>query len=420
MPTNRRLLILAVMSALTTPVLSQVKKPQLTSREIAQRALPSVVALVMDTGRPGEKSYGSGFFVSSDVVATNFHVVEGTIGGYAKIVGQEAQYDVLGFVALDTSHDLALLKLKGGFAKPLSVGDSNVVAIGDEIFAVGNPKGLEGTFSQGIVSSIRKQGSDSLIQITAPISPGSSGGPVVNQSGDVIGVAVGSVRDGQALNFAIPIKYLKPMLNTKGEIISFGNLIKRARPEEVEPVDSPAGTAKGQGSPSLSTDDVVRSWVVSHLPREGAITELRINTPRREYVYRGDDCSFEQPTYYWRTDFDRTKDGTVDRLHLDINCVSGKVSVEFNTYGIGRNLAPGVYNRAVHASNSEIGFPGISIQGPGLGCDSSLRGSFQIFEVQFDYSPGVPVLISFGASFDLTCGGQPLSGTIYVNSLPNR
>ena len=420
MPTHRRLVILAVMSALTTPVLSQVKKPQLAVREIAQRSLPSVVALVMDTGRPGEKSYGSGFFVSSDVVATNFHVVEGTIGGYAKIVGQEAQYDVLGFVALDTSHDLALLKLKSGFARPLPVGDSNAVAIGDEIFAVGNPKGLEGTFSQGIVSSIRRQGADSLIQITAPISPGSSGGPVVNQNGDVIGVAVGSVRDGQALNFAIPIQYLKPLLNTKGDLISFGNLIKGIKPEETDPVDSPASTAKGKGSPSLSTDDVISSWVASHLPREGAITELRINTPKREYVYRGDECSFEQPTYYWRTDFDRTRDGTVDRLQLEVNCVSGRVSLEFNTYGIGRNLAPGTYSHAVHASNSEIGFPGISIQGPGIGCDSTVRGTFQISEVQFDYSPGVPVLMSFGASFELTCSGQPTTGTIFVNSIPNR
>jgi hypothetical protein len=420
MRTHYRLAILTIMLAVTSPVLPQAKRSQLSVREIAQRALPSVVALVMDTGRPGEKSYGSGFFVSSDVVATNLHVVEGTIGGFAKIVGQETQHEILGFVAMDSAHDLALLKIKGLTAKPLSVGDSNGVAIGDEVFAVGNPKGLEGTFSQGIVSSIRRQGADSLIQITAPISPGSSGGPVVNESGDVIGVAVGSVRDGQALNFAIPIRYLKPMLGTRGELISFGSAIKDVKTDEKESANSSSSSTKGTGSPSLSTDDVIRSWVVSHLPREGAVTELRVRTPRREYVFNGDECSFEQPTYHWRSDFDRTKDGTVDRLQLEVNCVSGRVSIEFNTYGIGRNLAPGVYNRAVHASNSEIGFPGISIHGAGISCDSSLRGTFQIFEVQFDYSPGVPVLMSFGASFDLTCNGQPVTGTIYANSVPDR
>ena len=70
----------------------------------------------------------------------------------------------------------------------------------------GNPQGLEGTFSQGIVSSIRVLGADKILQITAPISPGSSGGPVLNEKGQVIGVSVATFRGGQNLNFAIPSK----------------------------------------------------------------------------------------------------------------------------------------------------------------------------------------------------------------------
>jgi hypothetical protein len=86
------------------------------------------------------------------------------------------------------------------------------VAVGDEVYVVGNPQGLEGTFSQGIVSSVRQVGPDSLLQITAPISPGSSGGPVLSAQGKVIGVAVATFRGGQNLNFAVPASYLTPLL----------------------------------------------------------------------------------------------------------------------------------------------------------------------------------------------------------------
>ena len=89
---------------------------------------------------------------------------------------------------------------------------ANRVAVGDEVYAIGNPQGLEGTFSQGIVSSIRQIGSDTLFQITAPISPGSSGGPVLNAQGKVIGIAVATFSGGQNLNFAIPASYLTLLL----------------------------------------------------------------------------------------------------------------------------------------------------------------------------------------------------------------
>ena len=89
--------------------------------------------------------------------------------------------------------------------------------MGDTVFAVGNPQGLEGTFSQGIVSGIRQFDADSLLQITAPISPGSSGGPVVDSEGKVVGVAVATFKGGQNLNFAIPAKYVDELLQKAGK-----------------------------------------------------------------------------------------------------------------------------------------------------------------------------------------------------------
>lgn len=84
--------------------------------------------------------------------------------------------------------------------------------VGATVYAVGNPRGLEGTFSDGIISSIRPVGSDKLIQITAPLSPGSSGGPVLNIKGEVIGVSFSYIQKGQNLNFAIPSNYLNQLL----------------------------------------------------------------------------------------------------------------------------------------------------------------------------------------------------------------
>ncbi len=130
----------------------------------------------------------------------------------AKLVGQKTKYDLEGITAVDSRRDLVVLKVAVDDSPVLPLGDSDAVQVGEAVYAVGNPQGLEGTFSEGIVSSIREVGTDRLLQITAPISPGSSGGPVLNGKGEVIGVSVGIFKGGQNLNFAIPVKYLELLL----------------------------------------------------------------------------------------------------------------------------------------------------------------------------------------------------------------
>ncbi len=184
------------------------------ARLIAKQTLPSVVMLEMYDDDNRFISLGSGFFVRTDIVATNYHVIEGASDGFAKIVGQNSSYQIEGIVGLDRRRDLALLKLKGAVGNPLKLADISTIEVGEEVFAVGNPKGLEGTISPGIISgsSIRELEDENLIQITSPISPGSSGGPVVNKKGEVIGIAVSSLKDGQNLNFAVPSSYLALLL----------------------------------------------------------------------------------------------------------------------------------------------------------------------------------------------------------------
>lgn len=210
--------------------------------EIARNTFPSVVMIVMEDKNGQPLSLGSGFFVKNDIVATNLHVVEDSVGGYVKLVGQKDKYNIAGYVAVDPKMDLILLKISDVNLPSVAIGDSSKMEIGNEIFAIGNPKGLEGTFSQGIISAIRKSEENSLFQITAPISPGSSGGPILNRNSEVIGVSVATFQGGQNLNFAIPSKYLS-------------NLISNVKP--VEKLSSQEN--KGKGIKSILSDSGSRN-----------------------------------------------------------------------------------------------------------------------------------------------------------------
>ncbi len=183
------------------------------ARAVVAKVFPSVVLLLMEDASGQPLSLGSGFVVGDGLVATNLHVVRNAASGSARLLGQNKGLSVTAIAAVDVGKDLAIVQVMGLRAPVLALGDSSKVAIGDEVFAVGNPQGLEGTISQGIISGIRTIKDTSLLQVTAAISPGSSGGPIVDSRGNVIGVAVATIRGGQNLNFAIPANYVRILLS---------------------------------------------------------------------------------------------------------------------------------------------------------------------------------------------------------------
>lgn len=189
-----------------------------TPQQIAKKALASTVLIVMEDANGQPLSSGSGFFVGRGMIATNLHVVEGVFNGYIKQVGMDKIYRIKGIVAMNSQQDLAILRVSDIGAPILPLGNSDELEIGEPVYAVGNPKGyLEGTFTEGVVSGVREFQVDSKrIQISAPVSEGSSGGPVLNSKGEVIGVAVSKLTEGQNLNFAIPSNYLKELLSKAG------------------------------------------------------------------------------------------------------------------------------------------------------------------------------------------------------------
>ena len=149
----------------------------LSPQAIAKNSFDSTVLLVMEDVNGQPIGLGSGFFVRFNQIATNLHVVEGAANGYAKLVGKKSKYEINGISAIDAKRDLVILQVAASHRQLVSIADSDTVQVGDPVYAIGNPRGLEGTFSQGIISSVRKIGTDRLLQITAPVSPGSSGGP---------------------------------------------------------------------------------------------------------------------------------------------------------------------------------------------------------------------------------------------------
>ena len=212
--------VLSVLLALFLTYILSPLAPARTPQEIAQAALGSTV-LITITDANGQSSFGSGFVVGTGQIATNRHVVKGIASGKVKMVGETTEHVIESVLIVDINHDLAIIQATGVTASSLTLGDSNTIEIGQSVYAAGNPQGLTGTFSQGIISGIRPEGNefveDTILQLTAPVSPGSSGGPVLNSDGEVIGIIFSQFTNGQNLNFAIPVSFLKELISAESE-----------------------------------------------------------------------------------------------------------------------------------------------------------------------------------------------------------
>ena len=195
--------------------------------QVARKAFPSTVLIICTDSNGQQISLGSGFIVGPGLIATNFHVIDGAAGATVKVVGDQQTQKVTYIRNIDVRNDLAILAASKIQAPAVEIGDSNRLEVGTAIYAVGNPRGLEGSLSEGIISAFRSVGESSLLQITAAISPGSSGGPILDGTGKVVGVSVATYKGGQNLNFAIPSTALSKLLAKPDEKASFEATTKK-------------------------------------------------------------------------------------------------------------------------------------------------------------------------------------------------
>jgi Flp pilus assembly protein TadD len=184
--------------------------------EIVRESSPAVVLIVTSDASGNALAQGSGFIVSADgKVITNYHVIEGANSAMVKM-SSGAFFLVDGVLAESESDDLAVLKVSGSGLPLLRLGEAKSVSTGERVIAIGSPLGLEGTVTDGIVSAMREESEmkTPLIQTSAPISHGSSGGPLLDLSGRVVGILTFKFSSGENLNFAVAVSALKTLLAT--------------------------------------------------------------------------------------------------------------------------------------------------------------------------------------------------------------
>ena len=193
---------------------SFILQKQLTTGDIA-KFVDRVVYIEAKTA--DGTNIGTGFIISSDgKIVTNYHVIDKATSGTVTL-SNNTTYDidyVLGYSKPTNfgDKDLAVIKINATNLPVCTLGDSDRVQVGDKVVTIGNPLGIQNVVSEGIVSKVWTNNESlpaGLIQITAPISPGNSGGPLFNMSGEVIGVNTFYSTEGQNLNFALPINWLK-------------------------------------------------------------------------------------------------------------------------------------------------------------------------------------------------------------------
>lgn len=176
---------------------------------IVENAIKSVATIKT------EISQGSGFFIADNgYIITNAHVMEGAKS--AAIITYDGKSHRVSKIGENVFMDIILLKIDSVDYEPISLGDSDNVKQGERVIAIGNPQGLEFSVTEGIVSAIHREGSNGLeayIQTTAALNPGNSGGPLIDVSGDVIGINNFKISGGESLGFALESNYIKQTVN---------------------------------------------------------------------------------------------------------------------------------------------------------------------------------------------------------------
>jgi S1-C subfamily serine protease len=202
---------------------------ELTNIAVYKRALPSVVnvtssALAFDFfyGVVPQQGQGSGFILTKDGrILTNYHVVQNA--QQVEVTLSDKHKYKAQIILQDKAHDLALLQINASNLTPAVLSESRDLQVGQNVYAIGNPFGLNGTMTTGIISSIRSVGEpqgatiENAVQTDAAINPGNSGGPLLNSRGEVIGmntlIATGGAEQSSGIGFAIPVDTIKAVLS---------------------------------------------------------------------------------------------------------------------------------------------------------------------------------------------------------------
>ena len=322
--------LLAAMFAVLVPVLSyaqsiEIPPIELSAGDIFRMASP-LVGRIEDIGNDGNPTgSGSGFLVTADGrILTAFHVIEHTKRPKVTLANQDV-YEPVRVLAVDRTRDIAYLKIDAANLPCLRLGRSSSVQVGSKLYAIGTPLGfLENTLSEDLLSGIR-QVDYKLFQLSAPISSGSSGGPVLTAQGEVIGIVEGLIPGGQNLNFAIPMDYAQVLLEAREP----RSLADYYTPEPTQPAQQLPKQEESAAKPTASIEHDPISYIASKIgvwTKEEAEVELGKPFGRRDGVTGGVVCC-DIFRYY-------SPASTFSSIELSIHRGSKKVVVVYYYYSV--------------------------------------------------------------------------------------
>ena len=263
----------------------------LEPKQILNRESPAIVEVfrVDQSGKP--TAFGSGFIVRSNgIVVTNFHVIAGAYDAQIKLKNGEIYENAL-VLDYDVRHDVVLLKIRATGLPTVTLGESAVVETGDRAYAIGCPEGYDYTISDGLISARRVIEGTEQLQISVPISHGSSGGPLYNTSGQVIGITTAGIMEGaQNINFAVPLKYATVLLDSPPKNLTLDQVTKLVPPK-------PDAAAAANAAPSGGADHSNENTYTDPTGTIGLtlLPGWRVENPPPEHmllsVLKGDDAN---------------------------------------------------------------------------------------------------------------------------------
>lgn len=205
-------LLVVMLQVMPQTASAQTPSTPLSTAQIASRSVPATVTVMTVDATGDTIGHGSGFLLDSfGVLVTNWHVLRGAVAA-AVTLPDGQRYEQVSFFQGDSLSDIALLKITASGLPSLTLCDTEP-EVGEPIVAIGSPLGFAGTVSVGIVSATRVEDGVNVFQISAPLSPGSSGGPVLDTEGCVVAVASAYVEEARHIGFATPVRYVTQLLD---------------------------------------------------------------------------------------------------------------------------------------------------------------------------------------------------------------
>lgn len=219
-------------------------RARLSIPDLAKKASASMVTVTTPTGQ------GSGVIVdASGVFVTNLHVVRGDRTASVKLANGDV-YDDVAVVDVDERKDLVLLKIKAFGLVPAMAGNSDHVQTGDRVIVIGSPRGLEQSVSDGLISAVRDSGEGyRLFQTSAAASPGSSGGGMFDEFGELIGIVSSKLANGENINFGIPVNYMRGLQSGQSRM-TLAELAEKFPPAVDSDTEVPVTTAAASVRPA--------------------------------------------------------------------------------------------------------------------------------------------------------------------------